>query len=373
MLLLDGENNTIDSARKVAIVAKNENTQKELVQLLRSRGLEHIEVLPYNLQDEGLTLDAEETLGVIIDIQDETNVNQIFEQVNALVPQKMWCCLIGNSDSISLAHKLLEKSILYFHHESQLNLMLDKIISANVVIPRVRHTVNICMLGCKGGIGSSFISSRVANHIAKHKKVPVLLSQGHNGSRDLDLMFDKKLQGDLIECKENLDLLGGNFQTLSTEDQEKYNFIIYDQPIFNMDKDDYSQFFEYSNTFVLIVTRQINSLRVAKQFLDRCHRQKASTGTPFRTFVVVVDSKAEYSSLMSKSDIESLLNCPVDAILPFLKNTTGKTVLDVKLSNSNKKIVNDLTLKIIGVLSRQTIKEKGSLLKSLFQKLLSNN
>ena len=373
MLLLDSENQTIDSARKVAIVAKNENTQKELVQLLRSRGLEHIDVLPYDLQDEALTLNAEETLGVVIDIQQETNVNRIFEQVNALVPQKMWCCLIGDSDSISLAHKLLEKSILYFHHHSQLNLMMDKIISANVAIPRIRHTVNVCMLGCKGGLGSSFVSSRIANHIAKYKKVPVLLSQGNNGSHDLDLMFDKKLQGDVVEFKENLDLFGGNFQTLNEDDQEKYNFIIYDQPLFNMSKDDYSKFFELSNTFVLLVTRQVNSLRVAKQFLDRCQRQKNATGTPIRTFIVVVDSKAEFTHLMSKSDIENLLGTSVDAILPFLKNTQAKTVLDIKLNKGTKKILNDLTLKIIGVLSRQTMKEKGSFIKAFFQKLLSNN
>ncbi|VEI45939.1 Flp pilus assembly protein, ATPase [Actinobacillus equuli] len=81
--------------------------------------------------------------------------------------------------------------MLYFNSETQLTQMVARILGG-VNIPLVRHTIKISVLGCKGGIGASFISSHIAQTIAAEKKVPVLLAQGSNGSQDLDLLFDKK-------------------------------------------------------------------------------------------------------------------------------------------------------------------------------------
>ncbi|MDG6882639.1 Flp pilus assembly protein, ATPase CpaE [Phocoenobacter uteri] len=372
MLLLDNESSTLSSVRKIIIISDDDGVQKEVSQLLRSRGLENIGNIKRSLHCETIALDPEDTLGAIIDIKDEENIQDIVECVNAIVPQQMWCCLIGNSDSISLAQELLNKSILYFHRASQLNLMMERILSSSISIPRTRHTVKVCVLGCKGGIGASFISAQIANQIANQKKVPVLLAQGDNGSQDLDLLFDKKLQGDIVEYDNNLDLFSGDIDVLSPEEKEKYNFIIYDQPIFNIHKDNFSKFFEYSNSFVLVVGRHVSSLRVAKQFLDQCQREQSATGKPIRTFVCISDCKLEHSSQMARADVESLLGCPVDAVVPFLKKTTAKNVLEVKLSKAHTKILNMLTMKIIGVLSRQTSKEKTSLFKRIMQTILSN-
>lgn len=372
MLLLDKDTTNIDSVRKVVVISDSELVQNQLSQLLRSRGIENIEIIPRYFFSENISLNAEETVGVIIDIKNEKNTSIVSENVNAVVPQQVWCCLIGKSDSISLAQKLLDKSILYFNSDTQLNLMMEKITSSNVSIPRTRHTVKVCVLGCKGGIGSSFISTQIANQIASYKKVPVLLAQGKNGSQDLDLLFDKKLQGDIVEYGNNLDLLNGDIQALPKSSTEKYNFIIYDQPIFNINKDHFDTFLNYSNTFVLVVERHVSSLRVAKQFLDQCNRIKNTTGRAIRTFVCVSDSNLEYSNLMARSDIETLLGTQVDAVIPFIKKTTAKNILDVKLSHSNVKIFHNLAMKIIGVLSRQTKKEKDGFLSNFLHKLMAN-
>ncbi|TCP94656.1 pilus assembly protein CpaE [Cricetibacter osteomyelitidis] len=366
MLLLDEGSTAVDSMRKVAVLSKNESTTKEVAQLLRTKGLENVKLVQENIfSDFRETFSVEDILGVIVDIGDESDVKIISEHIRSVVPQNMWCCVIGQSDSISLAQKLLEEGILYFHSGSQLNQMVGKILSG-VNIPLVRNTVKINVLSCKGGIGASFISSHIASEISLIKKVKVMVVQGSNGSQDLDLLFDKNMPGDIVEYMPNLDLLKGDPALLSTPVKERYNFIIYDQPIFNVAKDDFEKFLHNSNTFILVVNRTIGALRVAKQFLDECERIRNTSGKPIRTFICISDHNAETSKLMAKRDIETLLKCSVDAIIPHLKKTAVNNVLSVNLGRNGKKELDSFVMKVIGAVPRNKLQTKKSLFASLF-------
>ncbi|MBN6075267.1 pilus assembly protein [Aggregatibacter actinomycetemcomitans] len=372
MLLLDQETITVDSARTITIVSNREDIQGGMAQILRTRGLENIKIIKkdfFESSDE-ISFSAEDTVGIIIDIAHETNVKVIVERVFSAVPQNVWCCVIGDSDSISLSQKLMDEGILYFNSHTQLSQMVGKIISG-VNVPRVRNTVKIAVLSCKGGIGASLISSHIANEIVVNKRIPVLLAQGQNGSQDLDLLFDKKLSGSVAEYTSNLDLYNGDLFELTPATTEKYNFIIYDQPIYNVKKDNFVNFLENYNSFVLVVERKIGSLRLAKQFLDECERIRNTTGKPIRTFVCISDNRIETSKLMAKNDIETLIGSSVDAVVPYIKSTNAKTVLGINLGREGKKEINSLTLKVIGAVSRSSKpREKQSLLSSFFTKLV---
>ena len=372
MLLLDQETITVDSARTIVVVSNREDIQSEVAQILRTRGLENVEIVKkdfFTASDE-ISFSAEDSIGIIIDIINETNVKTIVERVFSSVPQNVWCCLIGDSDSISLSQKLLDEGILYFNSHTQLSQMVGKIISG-VNVPRVRDSVKIAVLSCKGGIGASLISSHIANEIVVNKKIPVLLAQGTNGSQDLDLLFDKKLSGSVVEYTSNLDLFNGDLGTLTPTTTEKYNFIIYDQPIYNVKKDNFVQLLESYSSFVLVVERKIGSLRLAKQFLDECERIRSTTGKPIRTFICISDSRLETSKLMAKNDIETLVGSSVDAVIPYIKNTNTKTVLGVNLGRNGKNEINSLMMKVIGAVSRNSKpKEKQSLISSFFAKII---
>ncbi|WP_233143493.1 pilus assembly protein [Aggregatibacter actinomycetemcomitans] len=372
MLLLDQETITADSARTITIVSSRDDIQGEVAQTLRTRGLENIEIVKkdfFTSSDE-ISFSAEDTVGVIIDITHETNIKTIVERVFSVVPQNVWCCVIGDSDSISLSQKLLDEGILYFNSHTQLSQMVEKII-LGVDIPRLRDTVKIAVLSCKGGIGASLISSHIANEIVSSKKIPVLLAQGPNGSQDLDLLFDKKLSGNVIEYAPNLDIFNGGLFELTPAATEKYNFIIYDQPIYNVKKDNFIGFLENYNNFVLVVERKIGSLRLAKQFLGECERIRSTSRKPIRTFVCISDNRLEAAKLMAKNDIETLIGSSIDAIIPYVKNTNTKTVLGINLGRDGKKEINSLMLKVIGAISRSSKpKEKQSLFSSFFTKLI---
>ncbi|MBN6069901.1 pilus assembly protein [Aggregatibacter actinomycetemcomitans] len=372
MLLLDQETITADSARTITVVSSRDDIQGEVAQTLRTRGLENIEIVKkdFFISSDEISFSAEDTVGVIIDITHETNIKTIVERVFSVVPQNVWCCVIGDSDSISLSQKLLDEGILYFNSHTQLSQMVEKII-LGVDIPRLRDTVKIAVLSCKGGIGASLISSHIANEIVSSKKIPVLLAQGPNGSQDLDLLFDKKLSGNVIEYTPNLDIFNGSLFELTPAATEKYNFIIYDQPIYNVKKDNFIGFLENYNSFVLVVERKIASLRLAKQFLDECERIRSTSRKPIRTFVCISDNRLESAKLMAKNDIETLIGSSIDAVVPYIKNTNTKTVLGINLGRDGKKEINSLMLKVIGAISRSSKpKEKQSLFSSFFSKLI---
>lgn len=368
MLLLDKETvNTNNSVRIIAIISPRKEVSAELAQLLRMRGFENITIIDNDFFAlNKVTFSAEDTLGVIVDIENNTNLKEISQQIYSFVPQNVWCCAIGESDSISLAQKLTNEGILYFHSGTQLNQLVERVISG-VNIPLVRNTVRVNVVGCKGGIGSTLISAHIANEIAVTKQVPVLLAQGPNGSQDLDLLFNKKLQGDIVEYDKHLDLLNGDPAKLDSEQIDKYNFIIYDQPIFNINKDKFPVLLEGSDTFVLVVERRISSLRIAKQFLDECERVRNTSGQLIRTFICISDNKLETSKLMATVDIETLLKSPIDAVIPFLKQTESKEVLSINLGRDGKTELSALVLKVIGAVSRTSKQEKTSLFATIYR------
>ncbi|OOF69798.1 pilus assembly protein [Rodentibacter caecimuris] len=374
MLLLDNEKILTGSVRKIVVISSDEDIGTRIAEILRTRALENIEVIKKNLFDlSNILISAEDTFGVIVDLEAENEVNKITDKIYSVIPQGVWCCVIGKSDSILLSQQLLNKGILYFHASSQINQMVETVVSG-VDIPTVRNTVKISVLSCKGGIGSTLISSHIANQIVLNKKVPVLLAQGENGSQDLDLLFDKKLQGDIVEYARNFDLFSGAPSELSTSVTDKYNFVIYDQPIFNVKKDDLPKFFEHSNSFLLIVERRIGSLRVAKQFLEECERVRNIQGKPIRTFICISDSRLETSKAMAKTDIETLLGVSVDAVIPLLKNIGTKNILSINLGRKGRKEIEALMMKVIGAVSRSgsKSKEKNSFFSSFVKSLINN-
>ena len=102
MLLLDQETVSFDNARIIAVVSQRESILIGVAQVLRTRGLENIEIVKRDLfvSSEGLSFSAENYVGVIIDTGNESNNKTIINHVFSIVPQNVWCCVIGDSDSI---------------------------------------------------------------------------------------------------------------------------------------------------------------------------------------------------------------------------------------------------------------------------------
>ena len=361
MLLLDkdklagSDNGNVNSVRKICIISDRDEVANQIAQQLRTRGLENIEIIATQFLSEqkDLKLSAEMYVGVIIDIGDAINIQDVLIRTRSVVPQNMWCCLVGDNDSIRFAQRFAREGLLYFHADTQLYQMVDRIISG-VNIPVRRHTVKISVLGCKGGIGTSLIAIHLANMIVNESKVPVLMIQGNGGSQDLDIFFDKKVQKkEITEYNDFLHLYRGELENLSEELKSSYNYIIYDQPIFNVDKENYDAVLALSDNFVVVTDRSVASLRVAKSFINELDRLRTAEDRLIRSFVCVSDHRQELAKAMSISDVERLLKSDVDAIIPFLTKTNIKKALSIKFGRKGNKQLEKLTQSVIGVLSRK--------------------
>jgi pilus assembly protein CpaE len=359
MLLSSTPNGISESnIKKVVVVSERNNFNTEVAQLLRTQGVASVEEIQQDFfSSEKLYFDVDKVLGVVLDIEDSVAVEATVNAIYGLIPQQVWCCVVGNSDSISVAQQFLAKGILYFHFGSQVNQMVKQIVSG-FSVPRMRTTVNISVLGCKGGVGATFWSSHLAKLITENKKVPVLLLQGTNGSQDLDLYFDKRMSNEIAEFDDYLDLFSGDINKLKEETLEKYNFIIHDQPLFNVKKDDYSRYLQEGNNFVLMIERKMSAIRVAKTFLDECARMQQINSKSYRVFICINDHNQETSKMMATTDIESLLGHSVDAVFPFLKRTSGK-VLAVDTGRAGKKMLNNLVQHLLGAIDSNKKKSKS--------------
>ncbi|MFQ1048188.1 pilus assembly protein [Avibacterium paragallinarum] len=378
MLLLDkdklGTNSSASvSARKICIISDREAISLQIAQLLRTRGLEQIDIIPINFLDENesFKLSAETYVGAIIDIQDTSNIQDVLIRTHSVIPQNLWCCLVGDNDSISFSQSFAGEGLLYFHSASQLYQMAERIISG-VDIPIKRHTVKITVLGCKGGIGSSLIAFHLAHRIVNESKVPVLLVQGKGGSQDLDVFCGKKVaKGEIVEYSEHLDLYRGELSSLNEDIISSYNYIVYDQPIFNIDKEDYPDFLKISDNFVVVTNRNVASLRVAKSFITELERLKIAEERLIRRFVCISDHHIELAKSMSIADIERLLNTEIDAIVPYVSKTNIKNALMIKFGRRGDKQLKKLTQSVIGVLSRKYQSRKQQGLRAYLGKLLT--
>ena len=79
MLLLDQETVSFDNARIIAVVSQRENILSEVAQVLRTRGLENIEIVKRDLfvSSEGLSFSAEIMWVLLL----TPEMNQIIKQL----------------------------------------------------------------------------------------------------------------------------------------------------------------------------------------------------------------------------------------------------------------------------------------------------
>ncbi len=80
--------------------------------MLRAAGFSHVNALIQDLLKGSEVTFPENAAGVIIDVEkcDKShNVTTIVQAV--VVPREVWCCVVGDSDSISLAQSFSRQGI----------------------------------------------------------------------------------------------------------------------------------------------------------------------------------------------------------------------------------------------------------------------
>lgn len=292
----------------------------------------------------------EQTIGVIIDIGYSDDIEKILNLIKSHTPRDCWCILVGDIDSISIAQQFTERGLLYLNIQSQSS-EITQLLLKGIQIDLERKAFFISVLGCKGGIGNTLLSYHLANEINQIKKSPTLLLQGNQGSQDLDLITEKKMNAELTEYHKNFDLMycrDKNFSEVDTQTNKKHNFIVFDQSVHNASKENITEYIEQSNCIIILLDNSMISVRVAKEFIGIYDRFKRDNRQAIRLLICLNESRPVTKNMLDTADIQSLLGRTIDIHIPYIYKTKS-TLSDQNYFGRKKTKINYLAKNTLGI------------------------
>ncbi|WP_339050487.1 pilus assembly protein CpaE [Candidatus Hamiltonella endosymbiont of Tuberolachnus salignus] len=319
---IHSQNNQRPSENLVAILSKNTELSGKISDQVYLSGIQNIKEMSLDFSE--LThVDFPDALsGVILDIGSHKDVDFILNFVQSQIPSGAWCVLVGSNDSIRVAQQFTEQGLLYLHADSQITELTQHLIKG-ISIKKLRNSFLISVLGCRGGVGSSLLSYQLAQSINELKNSLILLSQGKQGSQDIDLITESKIGNTVFNYQKNLDILFLGEKSISNIEenlQKKYHFIIFDQPIYLFEREDLEKYINHSHVVVLVLDHSMTSVRVAKNFINIFERFKKNNQKSTRIITCVNENRPKTKDMFAIPDIESLLERSIDIKIPYIKN-----------------------------------------------------
>ncbi|WPM84887.1 hypothetical protein QNH14_21925 [Apirhabdus apintestini] len=124
---------------------------EELVSELRLAGMTKVSGIDTDVLASGAFQTPDDMKGAIIDVGSRTDVDNIVQSLQIKLPGGVWFCLVGNSDSISLAQQFADYNISYFNSSAQKGLIVQAAVSdKSEHSTRKKNAISIAVLGCKG-------------------------------------------------------------------------------------------------------------------------------------------------------------------------------------------------------------------------------
>ncbi|AJJ09253.1 hypothetical protein CH64_2014 [Yersinia rohdei] len=343
----------------IAIISKRKWLIDNVAEKIRLADMNNIKEIEKDILTVSSVNLPEQTIGIIIDIGNDHNIKNILDLIKNCTPRECWCVLVGDIDSISIAQQFTEQGILYLNIQSQ-SAELTQLLLKGIRIESDRKAFFISVLGCKGGIGTTLLSFHLANEIAQIKKTPTLLLQGNQGSQDLDLVVEKKMSTEITEYYKNLNLMRCKENKLSEVDAKtnnKHNFIVFDQPIHNIPKENITDYIEQSNCIIILLDNSMMSVRIAKEFIGIYDRFKRDNRQAIRLILCLNESRPVAKSMLATTDIESLLERKIDIHIPYIYKTK-ESLSDQNYFGRKKNKIDTLVKNTLGIRVNSSLKNR---------------
>lgn len=262
---------------------------------------------------------ASDAIAVIVDIGDVDNVELITQMVALLIPVSARTILVGNNDSICFAQALMMAGANYRHIGSQLAQLPD-LIRDPLPAAHNRAMMKISILGCKGGAGASTVAYQLFQAAGMLTSIPMLLVQGSSGSRDLDLLLAKALPNDgsiaALNAHQSVKMETYDAAWLYEDTAfNRYNLAFFDHGIHSHIEQQLEQVFMQSHVIVLVISRALASLRVAKNTLEELKRfLLANPLREVRILLCLNESHPKNTDELANADIEEYLGLAIFSI-----------------------------------------------------------
>ncbi|CNB25221.1 pilus assembly protein CpaE [Yersinia enterocolitica] len=346
--LINRKDNKIKS--NIVIVSTRKWVIEKISEKIRLADINDIKEIDKDIFNLSTINTPEKTVGFIIDIGNNQDVEKTLSLIKSNTPRDCWCVLVGDIDSISIAQKFTERGILYLNVQSQ-SIELTQHLLKGIPIESERKAFFISILGCKGGIGTTLLSYHFSCEITQIKKSPTLLLQGNQGSQDIDLVTEKKMTSEINEYHKNIDIMlckGNELSDIDIKIGRKHNYIVFDQSIHNSPKEKLAGYIEHSDCIIILLDNSMTSVRVAKDFIDIYDRFKRDNRQTTRLIVCLNESRPISKNMLNTSDIQSLLGRKIDTQIPYISKTKESLVDKNYFGRSKVKII-DLAKNTLGI------------------------
>ncbi|HAF2139556.1 TPA: hypothetical protein G8M63_002583 [Salmonella enterica] len=343
----DLEAKIIRDKNKVVVISTNSSIQSEICSILKMHNIGKVvskKQYINEFREDETTRDAG---WYIVDIESEKDLSIINDIIVMGIPNDVMYVLIGDTDSITFSSELLKFGAKYLYKNTQLGSVADIILnSKGKSVDRI--SLNVSILGCKGGCGNTTIASGLFSSIDKFISAPVLYIQGGSGSRDLDLISSESLGISIQEAKIQ--------KTSSTKSvkidsevvrfdydnpvYQQYNINIFDHNISRASPEELEIVFNRTNVFVLIVGNNFSSFRTAKKIIDEYKKFELRTKSRPKRIIICVNEYTVRTSRdkFSREDIEDFLERKVDMYLPHINSDKRAKEFNEELNTLNSLI-----------------------------------
>lgn len=318
-----GQQQKNSTDQQIIVISPRKNVLSEITSQLLMHGLKNISEHQadfFMLKDDSITHGA---LAVVVDVVNVTDDTLITETAMLLVSATSKQIFVGSNDSIAFAQKLKQLGIIYIHVESQLAQIADYIQEPN--LPQTaRAMMKISILGCKGGVGTTTIAYDLFRTVGALSSIPTLLVQGASGSSDLDLQMGTTLprDGSMLKITQNLSA------RIETPDNEwsyeelqfnQYNLVFFDHSIYPHIHERLEMVIAQSHTIILVISRELSTLRIAKSILDEYNRIVITNpGWKTRMLLCLNENHLRRTEDLNNDDIREYLGCSLTCVNPWV-------------------------------------------------------
>ncbi|PJC86110.1 type II secretion system protein Z [Vibrio sp. HA2012] len=311
---------------------------------------------------------------VIIELNESRDISRDAERISHLLPNDASVIVIGCEDAISTIRNLKQMGFYYLFWPITKHELIEFVISvhdnrhSHKGLGKKRKAKQISVLGCKGGVGTTFLCSEIGYLLAEKKNSSCVVVDNDYHGGNLDIMlgmekFEKRLiragsfsttldptsaQSMLNKHTKLLSVLSltptagmGNAdvkeytKTVASQVAENVNFIVEDLSAIAQQGFDHKELVELSDCLILVFSPTVSALREAARIKQRMMEDKENV--PCRMYMVMNCVVPDSAATVSLEEAEKYLHQPVDIVIPYIKKLDAMILDNKRISQSGGK------------------------------------
>ncbi len=311
---------------------------------------------------------------VIIELNESTNVSRDAERIGHLLPNEASVIVIGSEDAISTIRNLKLMGFYYLFWPITKQELIEFVLSvhdnrhSNRGLGKKRKAKQISVLGCKGGVGTTFVCSEIAYLLSEKKNSSCVVVDNDYFGGNLDIMlgmekFEKRqiragafattldptsAQSMLNKSSKLLSVLSLTpslgmgcadvkeyTRTVADQVSENVNFLVEDLSSIAQPSFDYKMLAEESDCMILVFSPTVSALREAARIRQRVMDNK--DGNSSRLYLVMNRVIPDSSATVTLDEVEKYLHQPVDVVIPYIKKLDSMILDNKKICQSGGK------------------------------------